>query len=730
MKKIAVYIKSFIKIIGKPSFWVHLPKNTVVYTKKASVVTVLFLSFFVLLIMYFIDVIFKFFESLPIAGRLFRKLRVIWKKTGGRYTPRLVNFMEKLRPFEVKRSYLIYLAFENLRVKKSRSLVTIAGMSFGVGVIVLLLSLGYGIERLVISRVASLQDLKVIDVSTGGNTAVRLTRDAIQKFEKLAKVQQSIPFVSIVGRITFNKATTDVLVYSAPNEYFSFINAKLEKGVFFKNNSLTLGSGKGEVAGASTEYLPARFGESMNGSRASFNINPGETASVWDTCSTGGTLLGFTARIDGGYSGTEIWGSEYYPFEDEGKAGYDEKQKQYLGKWIKGTVALYMRGPDDVLRPEFDEHGVQKWVDGCIRMKYVQVQKRYALREVLGISTTAGNVLAETDSTISSASDSGSIASAVAADVAAGISDATDSASFAYDANVIGSNSAGLELVDLTSQDQQKKAETKTISFKGGNSGEAIVSTGLLSLLGISPSNALSSTFNTSFIIGKSQIPELDGKAQSQTADYKIVGVIDDPDTQYFYIPLSDVENLGISNFSQAKIVLAFQDQMSKARKQIEDIGFRTASTADTVTQIESLFANLRILLGLLGMVALGVASLGMFNTLTVSLLERTREIGGMKTIGMVTDEVQELLLSEAMIMGLSGGIGGLILGYLAGFFLSSLISIYSIANGGGYISLTYIPPFLIIFILVSSFIVGVITGLYPAMRARKVSALNALRYE
>ncbi len=169
---------------------------------------------------------------------------------------------------------------------------------------------------------------------------------------------------------------------------------------------------------------------------------------------------------------------------------------------------------------------------------------------------------------------------------------------------------------------------------------------------------------------------------------------------------------------------------MPEIRKDIEDLGFRTASTADTVAQIELLFGNLRIVLGLLGMVALGVASLGMFNTLTVSLLERTREIGGMKTIGMVAEEVRDLFLSEAMIMGLSGGIGGLILGTIIGKVLSLLISIFSLANGGEFINLTHVPLFLALFIIISSFVVGVFTGLYPAMRARKISALNALRYE
>ena len=195
-------------------------------------------------------------------------------------------------------------------------------------------------------------------------------------------------------------------------------------------------------------------------------------------------------------------------------------------------------------------------------------------------------------------------------------------------------------------------------------------------------------------------------------------------------MPFSDIQKLGIKNFSQFKLILKNQNDLPKIRKDIETMGFRTSSTYDTVKQIESLFNNLRLLLAILGMVALGVASLGMFNTLTVSLLERTRETGGMKAIGMVSDEVQDLFLAEAMIMGLSGGIGGLIFGFSIGEIFSILISIIAISKGQGFLQLNYLPPYFVAFIIICAFVVGLLTGLYPAYRAKKTSALNALRYE
>ncbi len=231
------------------------------------------------------------------------------------------------------------------------------------------------------------------------------------------------------------------------------------------------------------------------------------------------------------------------------------------------------------------------------------------------------------------------------------------------------------------------------------------------------------------FIIVGSLIPSIDGKKFSTKTNYKIVGLIEDQ-RQIFYVPFYDMKMLGVENLSQIKVVMRDKSDLPIVRKEIESMGFKTSSVVDTVAQIESLFLNVRFILGLVGMIALGVASLGMFNTLTVSLLERTREIGGMKAIGMVSIEVLDLLLAEAMIMGFAGGIGGLILGILAGEITSFILSIIGLVSGSGFLDLTYLPLNFIMFIIFLSFVVGIVTGMYPARRAKKISALNALRYE
>jgi putative ABC transport system permease protein len=82
------------------------------------------------------------------------------------------------------------------------------------------------------------------------------------------------------------------------------------------------------------------------------------------------------------------------------------------------------------------------------------------------------------------------------------------------------------------------------------------------------------------------------------------------------------------------------------------------------------------------------------------------------------------------MVMGLLGGIFGVFGGFVAGKLLGVVLSVFSLAKGVGWIDVSYIPPVFVAIVLVLSFVVGVVTGIYPARRATKISALNALRYE
>ncbi len=676
------------------------------FWKEAFRQVYLFVGFFILLVLFLISKIFSHLLFMPFIGRILYKINFATGKTIPHYEQLLSNKIDGMRPSEVRRSYLIGLALKNLLAKKTRSFITMFGMAVGIGIIVFLISLGYGIERLVISRIASLDELRMIDVSSSENTSLRLNKNIFDKIAALPKIERVIPIVSIVGKISYGGAQTDVLVYAVPRSYLDAIKLLPKRGKLFSNNE-TIGGARayteGQVAGAQTSLESATEGAFQDEYSYTVQILPEVAPLVSESCDVGSKSLGYTTRIEGGFTGKLVWGSQYAPFDEYGKSAIDESTKSYIGKWVKGLMPLYQKRSDGTLTPLLDEYGRQSWKEGCIQQKFTQSERILKVRspQVLGEATSSAEIEPTPEPQT-------------------------------YEAAIVASDSSGFEMVSLEASgaaSTQKKA-TERLAFSSAPEGQAVVSTGLLNLLGIAEKNAIGSTLKASFIIGKSLLPTIEGKVQSEEKTYTIVGVLDDPNSTYFYIPYADIKKLSIPHVSQFKVVLKDPESLAASRKRIEAFGFRTNSTYDTVKQIESLFVSLRLILAVLGLVALGIAALGMFNTLTVSLLERTREIGGMKTMGMVSEEVQDLFIAEAMIMGLSGGLGGLTLGYLVGKGLSFLVSTIAISQGQGYIDLTYIPWNFTIFILVTSFIVGVVTGLYPAQRAKSISALNALRYE
>jgi ABC-type antimicrobial peptide transport system permease subunit len=655
------------------------------------------------------------FSLIPLIGYPFKKLhKVIWNPSLIKFAEKIISKTEKKRVNEAHRMYLIRMADRNLAKKKARTVITVLGMSIGIAIIVFLLSIGYGIEKLVISQIASLDELRIVDVTSGTNSALRLDQGIVKKIQKLENVKQVVPVVSLVGRVSLNSSNTDVLVYAAPSSYFDLTNIPVSHGRKYDNNVVAMSTSR-QVAGAQTALQSGVAGEPIkSGERITFNIIPEKDAAIWDDCATSAKVIGYLPRLEGGFTGQEVWGSEYYPYEAQGRSGRDEKRGVHLGEWVQASIPVYTKGSDDVMRPEFTSAGAQNWVKGCIQSRFVQVNERISTTAVLGESTSDVQELTSYDSS----------------DVLAEESESSGSADLLLSGEFPATESGLLDFEEFNATPAADSKKEETLSFKGAITHEAVVSQGLIEVLGVNAEDAINTDFEVSFIVMNTILPDVEGRAFTEKTKYKIVGVIADLESPYFYVPLGDILTLGPISFTQLKVDITDEKHVEKIRLQIEELGFTTNTTLDTVQQIQSLFNNLRILLGLLGLVALGVASLGMFNTLTVSLLERTREIGGMKTMGMVSDEIEDLFLAEAMIMGVAGGVGGLTLGYMIGKFVSLAVSIVSISRGQGFLDLTHIPFFLIAFILISSFFVGIVTGVVPAYRAKKISALNALRYE
>jgi putative ABC transport system permease protein len=158
--------------------------------------------------------------------------------------------------------------------------------------------------------------------------------------------------------------------------------------------------------------------------------------------------------------------------------------------------------------------------------------------------------------------------------------------------------------------------------------------------------------------------------------------------------------------------------------------GYIVSALSDVIDQASKVFSIVQLVLGFFGLVALIVSAIGMFNTMTIALMERTNEIGIMRSIGITRRDIQTMFLVESMVMGLLGGLGGLLLGAVVGESLNVFMNVLAHRFNGPSVNLFLAPLWFVAFIIIFSAVIGLLTGVYPSVRASKLNPLDALRYK
>mgnify|MGYP005831327813 CR=1 FL=1 len=158
------------------------------------------------------------------------------------------------------------------------------------------------------------------------------------------------------------------------------------------------------------------------------------------------------------------------------------------------------------------------------------------------------------------------------------------------------------------------------------------------------------------------------------------------------------------------------------------------------VRQVDRILAIVQLFLMAIASISLLVAGIGIMNIMTVSVMERTREIGILKAIGAKSRTVLAMFLSEAVLVGMIGGLIGILTGYGLSFVLSYGLSSFiqpqqqdTAFQPGTQQSMAIRPVFSFEWTIVAfifAVIVCIIFGLYPARKASKLNPVDALRYE
>ena len=261
-----------------------------------------------------------------------------------------------------------------------------------------------------------------------------------------------------------------------------------------------------------------------------------------------------------------------------------------------------------------------------------------------------------------------------------------------------------------------------------------------------SQGRALTSADVGSVVVGADLVKKLSAKVGGfvtiRGEQFKVVGILDKtltapdssvwmtlPDAQRIF--MQDVPEMLRGQVNQADLATSFVVYPTKGTdpealaKAINLAVPGVKATGPSAFQ-EEIANSTRILNAILygiALISLIVGGLSVINTMTMSVSERTREIGVRKSIGASDGQIVRQFLAEAAVIGFIGGVSGLILGWLAATVADALGQ----ASG---LTLFLVTPRLAIGAVVFAVVLGLVSGLYPSLHAARLKPVVALRYE
>lgn len=208
----------------------------------------------------------------------------------------------------------------------------------------------------------------------------------------------------------------------------------------------------------------------------------------------------------------------------------------------------------------------------------------------------------------------------------------------------------------------------------------------------------------------------------------------------YMYIPadearrLNDISNEGTPNFRKYNLVLVRvtdgenEDKLATTQQRLKDLGFQAQSVKETQEFLTNIIGVLQGIVAGFGAIAIIASVFGIINTMYISVLQRTREIGLMKALGMRKRDIGRLFRFEAAWIGFLGGMIGSIIAVILGTVLNPSIT-KQLELGEGNNLLIFKPLEIVILVMVLM-LVSIVAGWLPSRKAAKLDPIEALRTE
>jgi putative ABC transport system permease protein len=169
--------------------------------------------------------------------------------------------------------------------------------------------------------------------------------------------------------------------------------------------------------------------------------------------------------------------------------------------------------------------------------------------------------------------------------------------------------------------------------------------------------------------------------------------------------------------------------KVEAVKKKLADKGFTADTLADQQKRTYDAIGIFKLGMGLVAAIALLAASFGIINTLVIAVLERTKEIGLQKALGMSRGRIFAIFSLESVLIGFWGALLGIITGIIIGLIANRVLATMWSSSFEGYSLFVFTIPS-ILFVLVVVCLIAFVAGVLPAIRASRLNPIESLRYE